>query len=325
MLLFGVITSFAALWSIPAWGDQPRHLLVKSAFIRQTSKQILTKNTINLRKQQSEQEINTHQRACSVLEIRGGAFSAYDNYDEGDGYDANGSHDDGMKDYENEYRNRYNQYDQPGSYGSQDRYGNSYYSRRSENGYYDDEGRYHEDYDDRRERGARRKVSTNQSKLPEALTSGNRKLGLLFLSSGAAFTALGITLFFNKTLMRLGNLLFVCGVPLMIGPGRTLGYFLQPKKARATGCLVCGIFLVLVGHPVIGILLEIFGLLNLFGNMFPVLLMMAKNLPIVGGLLGGDSSPSRSRRERRREDDEYNSNRYEDDMRYNERYPREQY
>jgi len=259
------------------------------------------------------------------LKIRGGAFSAYDKYDEGYGYDANGSFDDETKDYENKYRNGYNEYDQPGSYGSQDRYGETYYSRQSENGYYDDEGRYHEEYDDRRERGTRRKLSTNQSKLPEVLTSGNRNLGLLFLSSGAAFTALGITLFFNKTLMRLGNLLFVCGVPLMIGPGRTLGYFLQPKKARATGCLVCGIFLVLVGHPVIGILLEIFGLLNLFGNMFPVLLMMAKNLPVVGGLLGGDSSPTGNRGERRRKDDEYNINRYEDDMRYRERYPQEDY
>jgi hypothetical protein len=162
----------------------------------------------------------------------------------------------------------------------------------------------------------RRKRSSSQ-KLPTVLTSGNRKLGILFLSAGAAFTALGITLFFNKTLMRLGNLLFVGGIPLMIGPGRTLGYFLQPKKARATGCLVSGIFLVLVGHPVIGILLEIFGLLNLFGNMFPVLLIMAKNLPVVGSFFGDNGS---SAGKRRRQDDRYESDRYrDDDYSYRER------
>jgi hypothetical protein len=159
--------------------------------------------------------------------------------------------------------------------------------------------------------------SSSKSKLPTVLTSGNRKLGVIFLSSGAAFTALGITLFFNKTLMRLGNLLFVCGIPLMIGPGRTLGYFLQPKKARATGCLVFGIFLVLVGHPVIGILLEIFGLLNLFGNMFPVLMIMAKNLPVVGSLFGGDNgSSSGRRRERRSREDEYYNDGYGGDRDY---------
>ncbi|KAL3823225.1 hypothetical protein ACHAXA_003504 [Cyclostephanos tholiformis] len=158
--------------------------------------------------------------------------------------------------------------------------------------------------------------------LPTALTSPNRKLGVIFLSSGAAFTVLGITLFFNKTLMRLGNILFVIGVPLLIGPGRTAGYFLQPRKARATGCLGCGIFLVLVGHPVIGILLEVFGLLNLFGNMFPLVRMMAKNLPVVGGLFGGGGGGNNggggggTRKERPRYDDGY----YED-----EGYERESY
>ncbi|KAL3773467.1 hypothetical protein ACHAW5_010834 [Stephanodiscus triporus] len=160
----------------------------------------------------------------------------------------------------------------------------------------------------------------SRTAFPPALTSPNRKLGVIFLSSGAAFTILGITLFFNKTLMRLGNLLFVAGVPLMIGPGRTAGYFLQPQKARATGCLGCGIFLVLVGHPVIGILLEVFGLLNLFGNMFPLVALMAKNLPVVGGLFGGggnnNNGGGKSRREQPRYDDRY----YEDEGYENESY-----
>lgn len=165
----------------------------------------------------------------------------------------------------------------------------------------------------------------SKTKLPTALTSSNRKLGIIFLSSGAAFTVLGITLFFNKTLMRLGNLLFVVGVPLMIGPGRTVGYFLQPKKARATGCLGCGIFLVLVGHPVIGILLEVFGLLNLFGNMFPLVMMMAKNMPVVGGLFKGNNGSGGGgsggkRRESRYDDDD----RYYEDERYEREYNRDE-
>lgn len=163
----------------------------------------------------------------------------------------------------------------------------------------------------------------SKTKLPAVFTSSNRKLGIIFLSSGAAFTVLGITLFFNKALMRLGNLLFVAGIPLLIGPGRTVGYFLQPQKARATGCLGCGIFLVLVGHPVIGILLEIFGLMNLFGNMFPLVRMMAQNLPVVGGLFGGGSSSSRNggggnggkRRESRYDDGYYEDERYEREYR----------
>ena len=131
------------------------------------------------------------------------------------------------------------------------------------------------------------------------------------------FTMLGISLFFNKGLMRLGNLLFIAGVPLTIGPGRTAGYFLQPRKARATACLGLGVFLVMVGWPIFGIALEIFGLLNLFGNMFPVLMVLLRQLPGVGSLLGDGGSGRRNNKSRRENDyyerdrDRYSEDRYE--------------
>ena len=134
----------------------------------------------------------------------------------------------------------------------------------------------------------------------------------MLLGGGAVFTLLGISLFFNKTLMRLGNLLFIFGVPLFIGPGRTAGYFLQPKKARATGCLGFGIFLVLVGWPIFGIALEIFGIMNLFGNMFPVAMILLKQMPFVGNLMKGDNSGGRKAKNKRKDSYE-DSYRYEDE------------
>jgi hypothetical protein len=126
------------------------------------------------------------------------------------------------------------------------------------------------------------------------LRNGNKKVGIMLLGGGAVFTLLGISLFFNKTLMRLGNLLFIAGVPLFVGPGRTTGYFLQPKKARATGCLALGIFLVFIGWPILGICLEAFGILNLFGNMFPVFMVLLKQMPIFGSLMKGASNSGRT-------------------------------
>ena len=122
------------------------------------------------------------------------------------------------------------------------------------------------------------------------IQTGNRKIGLPMLGIGAALTVLGVSLFFNKTLMRLGNLFFVAGVPMTIGAGRTAGYFLQSTKMRATGCLLAGIFLVFIGWPVFGIALEAFGMLNLFGNMFPLAMAVLKTMPVIGPLLkGGDN------------------------------------
>lgn len=159
----------------------------------------------------------------------------------------------------------------------------------------------------------RRPTKSLSSTIPDVggiLRNGNKKIGIMLLGGGAVFTLLGISLFFNKTLMRLGNLLFIAGVPLFVGPGRTTGYFLQPKKARATGCLALGIFLVLTGWPILGICLEAFGILNLFGNMFPVFMVLLKQMPIFGSLMKGTSNADRTNNKGNRSRDSY---RYDDE------------
>lgn len=216
-------------------------------------------------------------------------------------------------------------------YGSSSR-DNSYYSERREyeedphypddryerNDRYDDRGANYQDdsYDSSRKSSRSRSPSSTTSFLPSSFTGiikTNRKLGFTFLASGSGITLLGITLFFNKTLLRLGNILFLLGIPLTIGPGRTMGYFLQPKKARATSCLAAGAFLVLIGYPVFGIALEVFGLLNLFGNMFPVLLMFLRSLPFVGDLIpdGKNKKKKNSSRDRKNYDDDYDDRYYD--------------
>jgi hypothetical protein len=147
------------------------------------------------------------------------------------------------------------------------------------------------------------------------MDAGNRKIGILLASSGAVFTLLGISLFFNKTLLRMGNLLFISGVPLILGPSRTAGYFFQPTKARATGCLILGIFFVLAGRPILGMALEIFGIMNLFGNLFPLLMVMLRQVPFLGDLLPSGNNGGGKRRRPTRERREYYEDRpyYEDD------------
>ena len=106
---------------------------------------------------------------------------------------------------------------------------------------------------------------------------------------------LGVSLFFNKSLMRLGNLFFIAGITATLGPGRAATYFLQAKKARATACLAAGIFLIFIGWPIFGMALEAFGILNLFGNMFPMLWAIVKNMPFFSMLTKSSGSSSRNR------------------------------
>lgn len=262
----------------------------------------------------------------------GGSYD--DRYGYGDG-DGDGDGDDSRgynKDaYDYGREKGYRSSESRGEYYDDERLRGDRYNGDDGGGYYDDDGRYCDD-GGRRGSGSssssspppRRSSTKIMNNMPSVLQTGNRKIGTMLLGAGAAFTMLGISLFFNKALMRLGNLLFVAGVPMMIGPGRTMGYFLQPKKARATGCLFAGIILVFIGHPVIGIVLEIFGLLNLFGNMFPFVMVMLKQLPVIGPILsgnggGGSGSGRDSRRRNESYDDRYDDGYYGDNNN-NDRY-----
>eukprot|EP00537_Pseudo-nitzschia_pungens_P012529 CAMPEP_0172385294 /NCGR_PEP_ID=MMETSP1061-20121228/2963_1 /TAXON_ID=37318 /ORGANISM="Pseudo-nitzschia pungens, Strain cf. pungens" /LENGTH=356 /DNA_ID=CAMNT_0013114243 /DNA_START=214 /DNA_END=1284 /DNA_ORIENTATION=+ len=205
------------------------------------------------------------------------------------------------------YQNDYDYFDDRGYGGSN--YNNNNNNNNDDDDYYNDGYGFDDrgpSYDDRGSESNRRSFS-----MPDIIRTGNRKIGLPMLAIGGALTILGASLFFNKTLMRLGNLFFVAGVPMTLGPGRTAGYFFQPKKARATACLAAGIFLVFVGWPIFGIVLEAFGLLNLFGNMFPMAMMIMKQMPVIGQLLkgnaGGGNNNNNNKRNSRFSDD------YDDD------------
>lgn len=273
--------------------------------------------------------------SSSLLRFRGGS-------------DRDGGYSSGAHDYDYNYVDR--DRDRSTSRNdSQDRYEDDYYGKGDEKGRsfenYEQNNDYRrEEYDDyRRDKHSDNqketkypwkstKKSSSMSFLPDIIRSGNKKVGFGLLGGGLILTILGVTLFFNKTLMRLGNLLFMAGIPMTIGPERTLGYFLQPKKVRATGCLAVGIFLVMIGWPIFGIVLEIFGIMNLFGNMFPLLKVLLRQVPLVGGIFDDGSKSKKKRKPQNRkydedreyypgrDDERHDGDRNEGDSRYEQRY-----
>ena len=62
----------------------------------------------------------------------------------------------------------------------------------------------------------------------------DRKTGLIMRAAGGMATMLGISLFFEKNLIRVGNILLVLGAPIVVGPARASRYVLAPAKLRAT-------------------------------------------------------------------------------------------
>ncbi|KAL4248183.1 GOT1 family protein [Abortiporus biennis] len=112
-----------------------------------------------------------------------------------------------------------------------------------------------------------------------------QKIGVALTTFGGLFLLLGVMLFFDGSLIALGNLLFLAGVTLIIGPHKTFYFFARKQKLRGTVCFIGGILLVFLKWPFVGVIVETIGFLNLFGDFFPVILTFLRQLPFVGNLL----------------------------------------
>ncbi|KIS65827.1 uncharacterized protein UMAG_12038 [Mycosarcoma maydis] len=112
-----------------------------------------------------------------------------------------------------------------------------------------------------------------------------QKIGAGLVSFGTFFIFVGILLFFDAALLALGNVLFTAGIALLIGPQKTFYFFARKQKIRGTICFFAGMLLVFCKWAVIGMLVEAFGFLNLFGDFFPVILNFLRQLPVIGNVL----------------------------------------
>ncbi|GJJ75926.1 hypothetical protein EMPS_08284 [Entomortierella parvispora] len=115
--------------------------------------------------------------------------------------------------------------------------------------------------------------------------SDTQKIGVGLTAFGVFFMLMGVMMFFDGGLLAIGNILFLAGLTLVQGTQRTMYFFAKKQKIRGTICFFGGILLVFFKWPKIGVLLELFGFINLFGDFFPVILGFLRRLPVIGNIL----------------------------------------
>ncbi|ESN89993.1 hypothetical protein HELRODRAFT_145992, partial [Helobdella robusta] len=92
------------------------------------------------------------------------------------------------------------------------------------------------------------------------------EIGIGLAGFGFSFIFLGILLFFDRGLLAIGNVLFISGLTLVVGVERVFRFFFQSHKMKATSFFLGGIIIVLIGWPFVGIVVELYGFILLFGN-----------------------------------------------------------
>uniref|UniRef100_A0A9J7X0L6 Golgi transport 1Bb n=1 Tax=Cyprinus carpio carpio TaxID=630221 RepID=A0A9J7X0L6_CYPCA len=113
----------------------------------------------------------------------------------------------------------------------------------------------------------------------------SQKIGMGLTGFGVFFLFFGMVLFFDKALLAIGNILFVAGLSFVIGLERTFRFFFQRHKMKATGFFLGGVVVVLIGWPIVGVVLEVYGFFLLFRGFFPVAVGFIRRVPILGSLL----------------------------------------
>ncbi|CAF1167456.1 unnamed protein product [Rotaria magnacalcarata] len=112
-----------------------------------------------------------------------------------------------------------------------------------------------------------------------------QKIGLGLSIFGVGFIFLGMIFLFDKGLLAVGNILFLAGLSMIIGFERTLRFFFQRNKIKATLLFFGGISIVLFGYPLVGMIFEIYGFFLLFGGFIPIAINFLRRLPIIGSIL----------------------------------------
>ncbi|KAF2203396.1 Got1-domain-containing protein [Delitschia confertaspora ATCC 74209] len=118
--------------------------------------------------------------------------------------------------------------------------------------------------------------------MPTMWLSDTQKIGVAFCSGGGFFLLGGIMMFFDRAMLAMGNILFLIGLTLTLGPLKTLTFFTRRPKLRGTASFTLGIILILLRWPFFGFLIEMYGILVLFGDFFATIAGFLGNVPVVG-------------------------------------------
>merc|ERR1711872_687249 len=123
------------------------------------------------------------------------------------------------------------------------------------------------------------------SLLQEMEVTDAQKLGVGLGSFGLFFLMLGVLLLFDKGLLAIGNLFCLSGLVCVMGWDKSKAFFMNTERKLACLAFFSGIGVLLLGYPIIGMIIEMYGAVKLFGGFFNLAISFLRQVPVIGLLL----------------------------------------
>ena len=106
----------------------------------------------------------------------------------------------------------------------------------------------------------------------ELFYDDTKKIGLGLIGIGLVFYGLGIVFFLDRGFLCIGNLAFIMGLIVVVGPQGALGFF--KRKQLGSAVFFAGFVLIIIGwflFTTLGFLIQMYGLFLLFRDFTRVI------------------------------------------------------
>ena len=105
----------------------------------------------------------------------------------------------------------------------------------------------------------------------------NRKIGIGLCAIAVVCFVLGVTLFFDRTLLALANLAFLGGLSFILGAVKTFRFFFRKEKFIGSLMFFAGFAMQVMGWGFFGFLAQGYGIYKLFMGFLPNVIVGLKS------------------------------------------------
>ena len=122
----------------------------------------------------------------------------------------------------------------------------------------------------------------------ELFYDDNKKIGIGLIVIGLIFYSLGLLFLLDRGFLAIGNLAFIMGLVIIVGPANTVAFFMRKTKMKGSACFFAGFFMIVIGwfgFTILGFLLQLYGLFLLFRDFIKTIFKTLENMPVIGPVL----------------------------------------